>query len=169
MDQPIDNRVARSGLVTLDLEAIGPHPEIASLDIAPWLFEGLILREKEFRQQVDHHDWSAYSGKVVAVHCSTDAIVPSWAYMLIATRLAPHADCVVSGTVQEAQHFVWCKWLIGTFDAEHYRDKRVVIKGCGSNRVPPAIFPQLVVLLWPVVKSLMYGEPCSTVPLWKNK
>ena len=164
----IVNKVAESGIVTIDLAQYLPDKSvIISFDIRPFLFREMILKEKDFREAMKVHDWEQYSGKHVAIFCSTDAIVPVWAYMLIASLLQPHALTVYYGTVDE----LYRKFVsdsVAKMNIEDYTDKRVVLKGCGDKEVPEIAYVTATEILRPVVKSLMYGEPCSTVPIYKQ-
>ena len=162
------NKVAQSGLVTLDPATFYPAGERIVYDIAANLFQGLMLREKDFREFVKTHDWAKYQDKYVAVTCSADAIVPAWAYMLLANRLAPYAKDVVFGDAEVLETVIFIK-SIATMDTEQYRDQRVVIKGCGDVAVPVSAYVELTKRLTTVTKSLMFGEPCSTVPIYKRK
>ncbi|MDB4904115.1 MAG: hypothetical protein JWQ63_3396 [Mucilaginibacter sp.] len=168
IQENIVNKVAQSGLVTLDPAAFYPEGERVVYDIKDNLFQGLILREKDFREFVKTHDWSQYNGKNVAVTCTADAIVPAWAYMLLANRLAPYAREVVFGNEDVLETVLFVK-NIANMDVEQYRDQRLVIKGCGDISVPVSAYVELTRKLTPVVKSLMFGEPCSTVPIYKKK
>lgn len=162
------NKVAQSGLVTLDPAVFYPPGERAVYDIKDNLFMELILKEKDFREFVKNHDWAQYQDKYVAVTCSADAIVPAWAYMLLANRLAPYAKEVVFGDAEVLETVLFVKSIAG-LDVEQYRDQRIVIKGCGDIPVPVSAYVELTKKLTPVVKSLMFGEPCSTVPIYKKK
>jgi len=155
-------------LVTLDPANFYVAGERVVYDIKENLFQGLILREKDFREFVKAHDWSQYQNKFVAVTCTADAIVPAWAYMLLANRLTPFASEVVFGSEEVLETVLFLK-SIETLDIEQYRDQRIVIKGCGDTPVPVSAYVELTKRLTPVVKSLMFGEPCSTVPLYKKK
>ena len=168
IQENIINKVAQSGLVTLDPAAFYPIGDRVIYDIKDNLFQGLILREKDFREFVKGHDWSQYEGKNVGVTCSADAIVPAWAYMLLANRLAPYAREVVFGDEEVLESVLFIK-SIATIDIEQYRDQRIVLKGCGDVPVPVSAYVELTKKLTPVVKSLMFGEPCSTVPIYKKK
>ncbi|HEY0176124.1 MAG TPA: DUF2480 family protein [Pedobacter sp.] len=168
IQENIVNKVAASGLVTLNLELYYHQGERVVYDIKENLFHGLMLREKDFREFVKEHDWAAYTGKNVAVICSADAIVPTWAYMLLASKMKPYANEVVFGS-QEALEAVLFAKALAKIDTEIYRDARVVIKGCADIEVPVAAYVEITNLLTPVVKSVMYGEPCSTVPIFKRK
>ena len=162
----IINKVASSGLQTLDLEDLYPHGERTVFDIAPLLWEGIALKEKDFRAFVKDHDWSQYQGHFVSVHCSVDAIIPTWAYMLVATHLQPHAAFVTQGDAEQLERAVFTRF-IQLLDVEPYRGGRIVVKGCSKLPVPLNTYVELSAKLLPVVKSLMFGEPCSTVPLYK--
>ncbi|MBS1635462.1 MAG: DUF2480 family protein [Bacteroidetes bacterium] len=166
MEDSIVNKVASSGLVTIDLEEFYPKGERTLLDIKPWLFHELILKEKEFREYIKQEDWSKYKDKLVAVTCSSDAIVPTWAYMLVALQLQPFAARTVFGNLDTLETVLFEESL-KRIDFEAYRDKRVVIKGCSKLPVPINAYVHLTNGLRPFVKSMMYGEPCSTVPLYK--
>lgn len=168
MNETIVNKVAGSGLITLDLEEYLPAEEIVSFDLKDFLFMGLILKEKDFRAALAEHDWKQYDGKSTAVYCSADAIVPNWAYMLVATYLQPHALFIFPGSVESTQKARMLQ-NINSIDPEKFRDQRVVIKGCGDVAINADAYLQITVLLLPVVKTLMYGEPCSTVPVYKKK
>ncbi len=163
----IINKVAESGLVTINLEEYYPEGERVAFDIAPLLLEGLLLREKDFRAFLAEHDWTAYTGKYVALFCSTDAIIPQWAWMLLTVSLQPYAKKVIIGTTEQLEAFLY-EERIHSIHAEAYRDCRVVIKGCSGKPVPLQAYISLTALLKPFVKSIMYGEPCSTVPVYKR-
>jgi uncharacterized protein DUF2480 len=165
---PIRNKVADSGIVTIDLDLFHRKGERVLFDIKPLLFEELLLREKDFRKFVKEHDWSSYTNKYVAVTCTSDAIIPVWAFMLIASELSPFAGKIVMGDLNDLEEELFFDELSKIVPAE-YSEKRVVIKGCGDNPIPPAVYLQITSLLRPFVKSIMYGEPCSTVPVYKKK
>ncbi|MEN7548842.1 DUF2480 family protein [Rapidithrix thailandica] len=167
MEEPIVNRVAKSGLITLDLAEYYPQGERVLLDIKEQLFQGLLLREKDFRDYIKNTDWSQYQGQFVAVICSSDAIIPQWAYMLLSVKLTPHAQKVVFGTLEELEDRLFIEAL-QQIKAEDYQDKMVVIKGCGDIPVPSSAYVEIASKLQPFVKSIMYGEPCSTVPVYKK-
>ena len=167
-ESPIVNRVANSPLVTFDLEKFYHHGERVLFDLKEFLFEGMILREKDFRASLRDIDWEQYRGKNIALTCSADAIIPSWAYMLIMTRLSSFAHMVIMGDLDALELALFQKAL-GSLDPETFRDKKVVIKGCGKYPVPDSAYVEITRLLTPVVSSLMYGEPCSTVPLYKKR
>lgn len=167
--ETIVNKIAESGIVTLNLESYLPaENSIAVFDLKPFLFKEMILREKDFREALPQHDWLQYEGKHVAITCSADAIIPMWAYMLVVTNLSGIAASVFSGTKEELINQLTVS-TIEKIDAGEYEDKRVVIKGCGDIAIDPSAFIAISGKLRPVVKSLMYGEPCSTVPVYKKK
>lgn len=166
-EDEIINRVANSPLITFDLEQYYHHGERILFDIKDWLFQGMILKEKDFRQSIKEHDWSIYQDKNVAITCSVDAIIPTWAYMLITIQLSPFAHCVVQGDLS-ALNYALFKEALFAVDPENFRDKKIVIKGCGKHPVPDAAYVEITRLLTPVASSIMYGEPCSTVPLYKK-
>ncbi|MEB0249353.1 MULTISPECIES: DUF2480 family protein [unclassified Mucilaginibacter] len=168
IQENIINKVAQSGLVTLDPAQFYAPGERVVYDIKDNLFHGLMLREKDFREFVKTHDWAQYQDKNVAVTCTADAIVPAWAYMLLANRLAPYARAVVFGDADVLETVLFVK-EVAALDVEQYRDQRVVIKGCGDLPVPVSAYVELTQRLTPVAKSLMFGEPCSTVPIYKRK
>jgi len=168
IQENIVNKVAQSGLVSVDPASFYPPGERVVYDITDNLFHGLILKEKDFREFVKEHDWTQYAGKNVAITCSADAIVPTWAYMLLANRMAPYAREIVFGNIDTLETILFEKALT-VLDVEQYRDKRIVIKGCGDVAVPNSAYIELTKKLTPVVKSLMFGEPCSTVPIYKRK
>jgi hypothetical protein len=163
----IINRVAQSPLLTFDLEEYYHHGERVLLDIKENLYMGLMLREKDFRDYIKATDWSIYTGKNVAVTCTADAIVPTWAYMLLANKLSPYANMVVYGDLEVLETMLF-KQALAKVDAEAFRDAKVIIKGCSNLPVPVSAYVEITSLLSPVVASLMYGEPCSNVPLYKR-
>lgn len=167
MEKEIINRVAQSQLKTIDLEDYYPKGERVSLDIKDWLFEGFVLREKEFRVSVSEHSWEQYQDKYVAVDCSSDAIIPGWAYMLIATKLQPFALIVVKGNLELLETAIYQN-IIENLDISDFKDKPVIIKGCGNKPVPPNAYLWITTKLLTVAKSVMYGEACSSVPLFKK-
>jgi S-adenosylmethionine/arginine decarboxylase-like enzyme len=169
MESTLVNKVAESGIITLNLEQFLPEEEaVSSFDIKPFLFREMIVKEKDFRQMLTEHDWSQYEGKHVAVFCSADAIIPMWAYMLIASYLQAYAAKVHSGNKETVLRMLLLD-AIENIDVDTYLDKRVVIKGCGDTVMPEAAYMSITQKLKPVVKSLMFGEPCSTVPVYKKK
>lgn len=166
--EEIRNKVAESGLTTIDLEQYYPTIEPMPFDLKNFLFMEMLLREKDFREALDQHDWNQYKNRDVAVYCSTDAIVPMWAYMLVASKLSGIAKSIISGNPEEAFKQLFIENIRGV-NAAAFEGKRVVVKGCGDRPVPEYAYATISILLLPVVKSLMYGEPCSTVPVYKRK
>ena len=163
------NRVEASGIITLDLEELySPRPR-AVLDIAPWLWQGLVLREKDFRDEMASHNWEAYRGAAVAVFCSEpDALIQTWAWMLIGAKLAQVDAFFVVGTAEELEKELFRQAIAGINPAD-FTGKRVVLKGCSTLPVPGAIYGELAARLQPHVQSLMFGEACSAVPVFKKK
>jgi hypothetical protein len=168
MAEEIINKVSASALQQIDLEAYFPKEEILVFDLKPLLFMELIVKEKDFREALQKADWSIYQDKIVAVTCSTDAIIPMWAYMLVATYLQPIAKDIVFGDEQTALKQVFLN-RINQLDINQFSDQRVVIKGCGDLPVGEYAYMEITKRLRPVAKSIMYGEPCSTVPIFKSK
>jgi hypothetical protein len=168
MEEVFVNKVSESGIVSLNLEDYYPKEEITLFDLKDYLFMGLILKEKDFRENLKNLELSTYINKIVAVTCSADAVIPMWAYMLTVSYLQPVAKEVVFGTEEEVKKALLLK-NIAQLPVSEFTDKRVVIKGCGEIPVGEAAYLQATQLLRPVVKSIMYGEPCSTVPIYKRK
>jgi hypothetical protein len=168
MSDIIQNRVAESGLITLDPATYLPKEEVRAFDLKDFLFMGAILREKDFREAMASHDWSVYAGKQVAVHCSADAIIPMWAYMLVSSRLTPVAAAVYAGTPDELRKKIFLDNL-SALRPEDFADQRVVVKGCGDQPIGEWAYLEITRKLQPVVKSLLYGEACSAVPVYKKK
>jgi hypothetical protein len=162
------NKVAESGLITLDLEKYIPKEETAVFDLKEFLFMGMILKEKDFREALKKQDWEIYRNKHVAITCSADAIIPVWAYMLAASCLQPVAKSILLGNEKELYKTLFLK-NISSIDASEFADKRVVIKGCGETPIDEFAYTEATRVLMPVAKSIMYGEPCSTVPVFKRK
>jgi hypothetical protein len=167
MDKPLVNRVASSGLITINLEEFFPKEEVVVFDIKDYLFMELILKEKDFRDALKEHDWNQYEGKNLIVYCSTDAIVPVWAYMLVAAYAEPFAKRVFQGD-EDTFYKVVFNEAISKIDAAQYEEKRIVVKGCSNKPVPPSAYVELTRVLRPFAQSIMYGEPCSTVPIFKR-
>lgn len=167
IQENIVNKVAQSGLISLDLSELYPAGERFFYDIKDNLFHGLMLKEKDFREFVKEHDWESYAGKHVALGCSADAIVPTWAYMLLASKMAPYAKTVVFGDLKTLETVLFDREL-NKLDMEKFRDQRVVVKGCGEIPVPDSAYIDITSKLNAVAKSIMYGEPCSTVPIFKR-
>ena len=168
MSDVIVNKVAESGLITLDLEQYYPKGEIVVFDMKDYLFMGLILKEKDFRAALQQLDWSQYQDKNVAVVCTVDAVIPVWAYMLVGSYLQPVAREIVFGSADELIKQVLLK-NINQVDVTEFSDKRVVVKGCGEVPIGDYAYMAITQRLRPVAKSIMYGEPCSTVPIFKKK
>lgn len=162
------NKVASSGLVTLNLEDFYDHSERILFDMKDCLFMGLILKEKDFRQFIKDHDWKQFEGKHVAIACSADAIVPTWAYMLLVPAIQPFAKSIYMGSLVELEKNLILKSL-SVLNLDDYKDQKVVIKGCGDLPIDNAAYVEITRMLAPIVKSIMYGEPCSTVPIMKRK
>jgi hypothetical protein len=167
MEKEIINKVALSGIITIDLEEFYPEGDRVLFDIKEHLFHGLILKEKDFREFIKKEDWSLYKDKYVALICSADAVVPTWAYMLLTIQLEPYAKKVVFGDLETLETVVYHE-ILNKLNTNDYKDVRVVIKGCGTLPVPQAAYVEITRLLRPVAKSIMYGEACSMVPLYKQ-
>lgn len=166
MAEEIINRVANSKLVSFNLEEYYAKGERQVFDIRDWLYQGMILKEKDFRNYVKDHDWAQYQGMNVAIVCSADAIIPTWAYMLIGIKLEPYANMFVFGSKEGLENALF-QQALSKIDINEYRGAKVVIKGCGDIPVPDYAYVEITRLLRPHVSSIMYGEPCSTVPLYK--
>ncbi len=166
MSEPIVNRVASSALITLNLEDYYHDGERVVYDIRQNLFQNLILKEKDFRAFVKEHNWQQYEGKNVALTCTTDAVIPTWAYMLLTTVISPYANLVVFGNLEALEQALF-QQALAKIDLEQFKDQRVVIKGCSKVDVPTFAYVEIMRLLQPITKSLMYGEACSTVPIYK--
>lgn len=164
----IINRVANSGLLTIDLEEYLPKSPIKTFDLKEHLFRGLILKEKDFREALKNWDWEQYRDSYLTIICSTDAIIPMWAYMLVTAYAEPMTKDIFVGTTEEMHKHVFLK-NIATINPEVYTDQRVIIKGCGDHPIDAAAYAAITRLLRPVVKSIMYGEACSNVPIYKKK
>lgn len=167
MSSEIINRVAGSKLITFDLEDFYLKGDRVVFDIKEWLLEGLVLREKVFREKAAEYNWSVYKDSYVALTCSTDAIIPAWAYMLLSTYLQPYAKKVVVGDLNTLETTLYTE-ILQDIDVSHLIDKPVIIKGCSNKPVPENAYMLLIAKLQPIVKSLMYGEACSSVPLYKK-
>ena len=168
MAELFNNKVAESGLLTIDLASLLPSNEIILFDIKPYLFKELILKEKEFRASLLNIDWSIYQDKIVGIVCSTDAIIPMWANMLIVSSLHPYAKAVYFGDENKVREQL-LQESISKINTELYIDQRVVVKGCGETPIGESAYIAITQKLRPLVKSIMYGEPCSTVPVYKKK
>lgn len=168
MSAEIVNRVANSKLKTFNLEDFYPSGERVLFDIKDWLYEGFILKEKMFREAVDAYEWKQHQDQYVALTCSTDAIIPAWAYMLITTKLTPYAKKVVVGDLEKLESILYSS-VIENLDVSEFENLPVIVKGCSRKPIPQNAYIEIIQKLQPVVKSLMYGEACSSVPLFKKK
>ena len=166
MSEVIVNKVANSGLITLDLQEYLPG-EISTFDLKDYLFMGMILKEKDFREALKNYDWSSFAQKNVAVVCTADAVIPLWAFMLLMTYLQPAAKEVFVGEAEEMKKHLFLK-NISSLDPSAYSGQRIVVKGCGDATIENYAYAEITKLLLPVAKSIMYGEPCSTVPIYKR-
>ena len=167
VEKEIINRVAQSSIETIDLEDLFDHGEKVLYDLKDNLFEGIILKEKDFRNFLKSHNWSIYQDKHVAIYCSVDAIIPRWAFMLLTVHIAPFAKSVIYGNLSDLENELF-RIAVKKIDAQKYVDKKVVIKGCSKFNVPTSAYVELTRLLQPYASSIMYGEPCSTVPIYKR-
>ena len=168
MVKPIVNRVTQSGLITLDLVDYFPTPEeIVAIDLKDFLFKELILREAEFREVVKNTDWKKYEGKYVVLCFSTNAIIPMWAYMVLSAQVSVYAKDVACSSVEHAPE-IFLYRNMAKLNMDDFKDKRVIVKGCGDRKIPEAAFVQMAEQLSKVVRSLMYGEACSSVPVFKK-
>jgi hypothetical protein len=168
MAEEIVNKISQSALITLDLEKYFPEEKITMFDLKPFLFMELILKEKDFRAALQDTDWNQYRDQIVGVYCSSDAIIPLWAYMLVAGWLAPVAKDVVQGDEQTVLRQVISE-NIAAIDPAEFMDKRIVVKGCGEKAIGAFAYLEITKRLRPVAKSIMFGEPCSTVPVYKSR
>ncbi|MGJ8591625.1 MAG: DUF2480 family protein [Aquaticitalea sp.] len=168
MEEEIVNRVSNSKLVVVDLEDYYPKGKRTVFDIKNWLFEELVLREKDFREQTKNHDWSQYQDDFVALTCTSDAIVPAWAFMLLTMQLEPFAKKIVIGSLEQLETSLY-QDIIKDLNIDAFRDKPLIIKGCAHKPVPANAYIMLSQRLRPVAQSIMYGEACSSVPLYKRK
>ena len=164
--EEIANRVANSALEVFDLEDYYPKGIRSQIDISLWLLEGLLLKEKDFRLHLQQHDWSQYQNQYIAINCSTDAIVPAWASILVAVQLAPYAHKIVNGTIEDLDSALY-EELLAKIDYSAYENKAVIIKGCSKKPVPMRAYILAAHYLQPFARSIMYGEACSAVPLFK--
>ena len=168
MADEIVNRVANSNLKTINLEDFYPKGVRTVIDIKKWLFHELILKEADFRTHVSNHDWSQYQNQYIALTCSSDAIIPSWAFMLITTYLSPFTKKIVIGNLKELETSIFQE-IITNLTIDEFIDKPIIIKGCAHKPIPETAYIQLIEKLQPVAKTIMFGEACSTVPLFKRK
>jgi len=166
--EEIKNKVAQSSLMNIDLEDYYPLGERIVFDIKDWLFQEIILKEKDFRDSVKNHDWSRYKNSYVALTCSVDAIIPSWAFLLITTQLAPFSKKVIVGNKEQLETAIYQN-IIEKLPLDIYKAKPVIIKGCSNKPIPETAYVQLIERLLPIARSIMFGEACSTVPLFKAK
>jgi hypothetical protein len=166
--EEIVNKVANSILEVFDLEDYYPSGTRTQIDVSQWLLEGFLLKEKDFREALKNEDWSKYQNQYVAIHCSTDAIIPAWATILVTIYVAPFAKKVVSGTIQDLETALYQE-ILATLDYSQYQDKPIIIKGCSKKPVPESAYIVAAQKLQPFAKSIMYGEACSAVPLYKSK
>ena len=165
--EPILNRVAASQLISLDLEKFYSEGTRSAIDLKDYLFQGLILKEKDFRDQIAKTNWSTYQDHYVAIQCTTDAIVPTWAFMLLSIALSPYAKKIIFGTLDELENALFLE-AINQHEWSSYQNGKVVIKGCSKINVPISAYVEVTNRLKPIASSIMYGEPCSTVPLYKR-
>jgi len=168
MIDEIKNRVANSNLITVDLEDFYPKGKRLEVDISMFLFQGLLLREREFRVKINKHDWSQYQHSYIALTNKNQALVPAWAFMLITTKLSPIAKMIIIGNKNELEIIIFSN-IIAKIDVSNYKDRPVIIKGCSKKDIPENSYIQLIQKIQPVAKSIMYGEACSSVPLFKKK
>lgn len=166
--EEIVNKVANSALEVFDLEDYYPNGIRVQIDISLWLLEGFLLKEKDFREHLKNHDWSQYQNQYVAINCSTDAIVPAWASILVAIQLAPFAKKIVNGTIEDLDSSLF-EEILSKIDFSVYKNKAVIIKGCSKKPVPMRAYILAAHYLQPFARSIMYGEACSAVPLFKKK
>ncbi|NNL79939.1 MAG: DUF2480 family protein [Flavobacteriaceae bacterium] len=167
MEGEIVNRVAKSSLITIDLEEFYPDGNRVVFDIKDWLWEGLVLKEKEFRSAINDHNWEEYEDKFIAINCSGDAIIPAWAYMLVAVKLKPYAKRIVHGNLKDLETALFID-VVETLDLQPFKDKPIIIKGCSQKPVPENAYIHLISRLEGVARSIQYGEACSSVPLYKK-
>ena len=168
MDDVIINKVANSGLVTIDLEDFLPKEKVEAFDLKEHLFKGLILKEKDFREALKNFDWEIYRNRYVAITCTADAIIPLWAYMLVTAYVQPIAKDVYAGTVEEMKKYT-CLKNMSTIKFEEFAGQRIIVKGCGDQQVDSTIYAEITKQLRPLAKSIMYGEACSNVPIFKAR
>lgn len=166
--EEIVNKVKESGLITIDLADFKPKKEFLEIDIAQQLWQGIVLKERDFRSWIKEHNWQQYKDKAVFVHCSADAIIPTWAYMLVASSLTNVTDDFIIGSKSELEKKIILQNIL-QLNLDSYKNQRIIIKGCSDISSPEFAMSELIQLLQPVAKSLMYGEPCSTVPIFKRK
>ena len=168
MKDEITNRVAQSALITLDLESEYPKEEKILFDIKDWLEKDFILKEKEFRQLAKNHNWKQYKNKFIALFCSSDAILPSWTFLLLTTYLTPFVKKIVQGNLEDLDNTIFLD-IVKKLPLENFKNRSIIIAGCSKKKIPNNVFVQLIQKLQPVAKSIFYGEACSSVPLFKRK
>jgi len=168
LSKEIVNKVANSKLITIDLEEFYPEGERIIFDISKWLYQDIILKEKDFRESIQQHNWSQYQDNYIALTCSSGAIIPSWAYLLITTRLSPFTKKIVVGNLELLETVIFQE-IISNLNFDNYKGKPVIIKGCANKPIPETAIVQLIENLIPYAKTIMFGEACSTVPLFKKR
>ena len=168
MSNEIINRVQQSGLLTLEMKTFYGHQKRRLIDIQPWLFNGLVLKEKVFREELKNHDWSQYANTYVGIYCSVETIIPNWAFMLVSTYLFTYTESVFLGDKLELEKIIFSE-NIQKLELNPFKDKRVLIKGCSDTYIPEKSYLEITTRLMGVVQSLMFGEACSNVPLYKKK
>lgn len=166
--EEIVNKVAKSPLITLDLEEFYPEGKRIMFDLKDFLFQELILKEKDFRDQLKNHNWEQYKDAYVVLNCTSDAIIPGWAYLLVATYLEPFVKKMTQGNLKDLEVAIF-QDLISKMDISEFENKKIMIKGCSKKSIPQSAYVQLIEKIQPVANSLMYGEACSTVPLMKKR
>ena len=166
--EEIVNKVSSSTLVVFDLEDYYPKGVRVQIDISQWLIEGFLLKEKDFRAQLQEQDWSQYQDQFVSINCSTDAILPRWALVLVTMHLAPFAKKIVNGSIEDLDAALY-EEILSKIDYSVYENKPVIIKGCSKKPVPMRAYVLVAQYLQPFARSIMYGEACSAVPLYKAK
>ena len=165
--EPIENKIAKSGLINLEMKIFKGNQKRAIIDIKKWLYNGLILKEKHFRENIKNHDWNQYENHYVSIFCSEDTIIPVWAYMLVVSKLQPYTKNIIMGNLNELEKFIF-NLNINNMDTSPYLNKRVLIKGCSETYIPDDSFITIVNKLSEKVKSIMFGEACSNVPIFKK-
>ena len=165
--ESIENKVTKSGLITLEMKSFKGDQKRSVIDIKNWLYEGLILKEKLFREHIKNHDWGQYKNHYISIHCSEDAIIPVWSYMLVVAKLKPFTSNIVMGDEKELEKFIF-NLNISKIDLSSFSEKRVLIKGCSETYIPEESFLTIVNTLHGTVKSVMFGEACSNVPIFKS-
>ena len=166
-DKPLINRVANSGIITINLEEFFPKEEVMVFDLKGFLFQEMILKEKDFRAALKEHNWSQYQDRAITIFCSVDAIIPTWAYMLVSSYLHGIANEIFQGSAEQYYTFYY-KQVLNKIHYSQYQDKRIVIKGCSDKPVPTIAYMEITSKIKAYAKSIMYGEPCSTVPIFKK-